>query len=93
MFRIILLLCVMSILSGCASFSHSLPKCDGYSRRPLNRSMWRWQDSGDLKQQYSALLPTSSVNHAIAYADETPKAADAAFAHLDITGSYRPCSE
>ncbi len=21
----------------------SLPKCDGYSKRPLNRSMWNWE--------------------------------------------------
>ncbi|WP_051148154.1 hypothetical protein [Bartonella birtlesii] len=21
----------------------SLPKCDGYSKRPLNKSMWNWE--------------------------------------------------
>ncbi|WP_375634902.1 MULTISPECIES: type IV secretion protein VblB7 [unclassified Bartonella] len=33
-------------LSGCMSSSNtlkSLPKCDGYSKRPLNRSMWNWE--------------------------------------------------
>ncbi|WP_019223224.1 hypothetical protein [Bartonella rattaustraliani] len=33
-------------LSGCTSSSNtlkSLPKCDGYSKRPLNRSMWNWE--------------------------------------------------
>ncbi|QEE12782.1 type IV secretion protein VblB7 [Bartonella krasnovii] len=34
------------LLNGCMSSSHtlkSLPKCDGYSKRPLNRSMWNWE--------------------------------------------------
>ncbi|AGF75719.1 hypothetical protein [Bartonella vinsonii] len=33
-------------LSGCMSSPNtlkSLPKCDGYSKRPLNRSMWNWE--------------------------------------------------
>ncbi|WP_336294179.1 type IV secretion protein VblB7 [Bartonella sp. CB169] len=34
------------LLSGCASSQNtlkSLPRCDGYSKRPLNRSMWNWR--------------------------------------------------
>ncbi|WP_375640339.1 type IV secretion protein VblB7 [Bartonella sp. MM55XZML] len=33
-------------LSGCMSSPNtlkSLPRCDGYSKRPLNRSMWNWE--------------------------------------------------
>ncbi|WP_035008082.1 hypothetical protein [Candidatus Bartonella washoeensis] len=33
-------------LSGCISLPNtlkSLPKCDEYSRRPLNKSMWNWE--------------------------------------------------
>ncbi|WP_375614499.1 MULTISPECIES: type IV secretion protein VblB7 [unclassified Bartonella] len=33
-------------LSGCMSSPNtlkSLPKCDGYSKRPLNKSMWNWE--------------------------------------------------
>ncbi|WP_317992839.1 immunoglobulin domain-containing family protein [Bartonella gliris] len=33
-------------LSGCMSSPHTLkalPKCDGYSKRPLNKSMWNWE--------------------------------------------------
>ncbi|WP_394059414.1 hypothetical protein [Xanthobacter variabilis] len=33
-------LCLMA--TGCASLSYPLPSCDGFSRRPLNRSMWDW---------------------------------------------------
>ncbi|WP_273760293.1 type IV secretion protein VblB7 [Bartonella sp. ML70XJBT.G] len=34
------------LLNGCMSSSNtlkSLPKCDGYSKRPLNKSMWNWE--------------------------------------------------
>lgn len=32
-------------LAGCASITgpRPAPACDGYSRRPLNRSMWEWE--------------------------------------------------
>ncbi|AGF74932.1 type IV secretion protein VblB7 [Bartonella australis AUST/NH1] len=32
-------------MSGCASWdkmAYPLPKCNGYARRPLNKSMWDW---------------------------------------------------
>ncbi|GAA5102649.1 type IV secretion protein VblB7 [Bartonella acomydis] len=34
------------LLNGCMSSSNtlkSLPKCDGYSKQPLNKSMWNWE--------------------------------------------------
>src|SRR5689334_19707455 len=43
MIRIIVSILLAMELTGCASKSHPLPKCDGYSRRPLNRSMWQWE--------------------------------------------------
>ncbi|MBA8862728.1 type IV secretion system protein VirB7 [Ochrobactrum anthropi] len=36
---------VLSIgLIGCQSTRYPLPSCDGYSKRPLNKSMWDWEN-------------------------------------------------
>ncbi|MBB3965895.1 hypothetical protein [Rhizobium metallidurans] len=79
-------LLLAATLGGCASLTYPLPKCDGYSRRPLNRSMWEWEGDSKLKQQQSDASPSISVTP---FAEETRE--PAAFAHLDIDGSYRRC--
>ena len=81
-----LLLVLAATLSGCASLTYPLPKCDGYSRRPLNRSMWEWEGDSKLKQQQS---DASSSMPATPFAEEASE--PAAFAHLDIDSSYRRC--
>lgn len=80
MMRLFMLLCAAAVLSGCASLSYPLPKCDGYARRPLNRSMWQSSDSG----------PTGPTS-ATAFAGMTAPAAEP-FSHFDIAGSYRSCA-
>ncbi|MFK0166553.1 hypothetical protein [Rhizobium sp. NPDC090279] len=82
MIRILLLLSLTMGLAGCGSISHPLPKCDGYSRRPLNRSMWQWENDGKVDK---------AASHATSYAQEPMSPTPAAFAHLDVTSSYRPC--
>lgn len=74
-------------LGGCASLTYPLPKCDGYSRRPLNRSMWEWEGDSKVKSQQSDRRSSTS---ATPYADESKE--PAAFAHLDIDGSHRRCA-
>lgn len=49
--------------------TYSLPKCDGYSRRPLNRAMWQWEDNNDLKHKHSDARPATSSRVATAYVD------------------------
>lgn len=90
MLRSFLLLCVASVLSGCASLSYPLPKCDGYARRPLNRAMWQWEGSSGVKAQSDAapLVPS----RATAFADGVPALPTGPFAHLDVAGSYRSCT-
>lgn len=89
MIRPVLLLSMAVILSGCASMTYPLPKCDGYSRRPLNRSMWQWEDSSNVKQEHSNPPPATSPAMGAAYVAERKE--NPAFAHLDIATSYRPC--
>lgn len=87
MIKTTVLIVVLAVLGGCASLAYPLPKCDGYSRRPLNRSMWEWE--GDRKRQRedpSARTTTSATSYV--EEDNTP----AAFAHLDIDGSHRRCA-
>lgn len=87
MIRISLLLAIALIVSGCASLSYPLPKCNGYSRRPLNSSMWQWEGNRNLKSQQSN---AGSSVPATPYMEQ-PKGT-VAFDHLDIDGSYRPCA-
>lgn len=87
--RPILLLCMATVLGGCASMTYPLPKCDGYSRRPLNRSMWQWEDDNNLKQRHSDARPVSLSRVAAAFAEEGKE--PPAFAHFGIDASYRRC--
>jgi type IV secretion system protein VirB7 len=45
--RIIVAGLLMFSVVGCASLTgpRGAPSCDGYSRRPLNRSMWDWENA------------------------------------------------
>ena len=81
-------LVMLIALGGCASLTYPLPKCDGYSRRPLNRAMWEWEGDSTLKRQPSDRRSSTS---ATPYAEEGRE--PAAFAHLDIDGSHRRCAE
>jgi type IV secretion system protein VirB7 len=83
------LLCMAVALAGCAAITYPLPKCDGYSRRPLNRSMWRWEDKSDLKQK-RADAPSITSGHLIAsYA--AGRMASSPLEAFDIPSSYRRC--
>ncbi|GAA3102262.1 hypothetical protein GCM10010520_54250 [Rhizobium viscosum] len=91
MIRILLSLLLTVGLTGCGSISHSLPKCDGYSRRPLNRSMWQWESDRKTEQSSIEKVPGEPTSHTASYAEEPASTAPVAFAHFDVAGSYRPC--
>ena len=84
---------LLAAVSGCASLSYPLSKCDGYAKRPLNRSMWDW-DAGKKaqgNQQQSSLAVGNGT--ALAFADQTAEAAlkTAAFAGFDEARSHTAC--
>ncbi|HAU78024.1 MAG TPA: hypothetical protein DCW88_21670 [Agrobacterium sp.] len=87
MIKTIVSFVMLIALGGCASLTYPLPKCDGYSRRPLNRAMWEWEGDSKLKSQQSDRRSSTS---ATPYAEESKE--PAAFAHLDIDGSHRRCA-
>jgi len=89
MIRTVSLLCMAATFSGCASLTYPLPKCDGYSRRPLNRSMWQWENNSNLKQDRADASSPAPGHLTPAYAEERQD--PPAFAHFDIAGSYRRC--
>ncbi|ARO34372.1 type IV secretion system lipoprotein VirB7 (plasmid) [Rhizobium sp. NXC14] len=92
MIRIVLSFCLSVGLTACGSISHPLPECDGYSRRPLNRAVWQWQNNGGTEQPTTGALPAQPTGLAVAYVeDPLTSVAPAAFAPFDIAGSYRPC--
>ncbi|MBB3133195.1 type IV secretion system protein VirB7 [Rhizobium pisi] len=93
MIRIIVSILLAMELTGCASKSHPLPKCDGYSRRPLNRSMWQWEGNKPIKQDGSDAVPAAATAHVSSYGKERLTEKPAAFVDFDAAGSYRPCGE
>ncbi|NKN10548.1 hypothetical protein [Rhizobium laguerreae] len=93
MIRIIVSLLLALELTGCASRSHALPKCDGYSRRPLNRAMWQWEDNRLEKHSGSDAVPATATGQESSHSEEPPTEEPAAFAHFDVVGSYRSCQE
>jgi type IV secretion system protein VirB7 len=91
MMRIVLMLLLNLILAGCSSMSHPLPKCDGYSRRPLNRSMWQWETNDKSSLEMSEVVPADPTSYAAAFGEEPAAVAPAAFAQFDVENSYRSC--
>jgi len=89
MFRTIPLLCMAAVVSGCASLTYPLPKCDGSSRRPLNRALWQWEESRNVKQEHYEAHAGATGTIAAAYVEEGRGAP--AFAHFDTEASRRPC--
>lgn len=88
--RILLSLLLTVNLVGCGSISHPLPKCDGYSRRPLNRSMWQWESDGKPNQPTNKTVPGNPASHVTSLAKEPLSTTPAAFAHFDIADSRCP---
>jgi len=92
MFRVLSFLFIAFSLCGCASLSYPLPKCDGYAKRPLNRSMWNWEGgkAGAAQQQSKAATPASVTQ--LSYAGEPPdRHKPVAIASFDEAASYRSC--
>lgn len=85
------IICAAAILTGCASVSYPLPKCDGAAKRPLNRSMWRWQE-----ERVGITGPRTDASERraatpLGYASLTPTSDHPAFAGFDEAGSRRAC--
>lgn len=87
MMKTTVMVVALAALGGCASLTYPLPKCDGYSRRPLNRSMWEWEGDRKPQREESSARSTTSATPYLEE-DSTP----AAFAHLDVDGSHRRCA-
>ncbi|WP_081615347.1 hypothetical protein [Rhizobium freirei] len=91
MLRMLLSLLLTASLAGCSSISHPLPKCDGYSRRPLNRSMWQWEGDRKADQSTTGAIPADPPSRGASFAEERIARTPAPFAHFDLAASYRPC--
>lgn len=89
MIKTVSLLFMAATLSGCASLTYPLPKCDGYTRRPLNRAMWQWEDNGNLKQNRAEIALPENGRLTTAYIEAEEDSS--AFAQFDIARSYRRC--
>ena len=90
--RVVTVMSLLAAVSGCATLSYPLPKCDGYAKRPLNRSMWDWdagKEQGDQEQSSPAGGDASASARAAQSAEPTVETA--AFAGFDEAGSHTAC--
>lgn len=83
---------LLAAVSGCATLGYPLPKCDGYAKRPLNRSMWDW-DAGKAQgnQQQSSLAGGAGTALAFGEQSAEPAVTTVAFAGFDEAGSHTTC--
>lgn len=82
---------LLSIIAGCATQSYPLPKCDGYAKRPLNRSMWDWDGAKIAFTQPKPKSPNKTVPASpFAPAPFSMSGVDP-FAVFDEVSSYRSC--
>lgn len=89
--RVFTLMGVLAILSGCATLSYPLPKCDGYAKRPLNRSMWDWEAGKSQGSKQSSLPDTSPNAAAFAAQPSGTVVRTSAFAGFDEAASHAAC--
>ena len=85
--RPVVLITILIAFGGCASLTYPLPKCDGYSRRPLNRPMWDWKSDPKRQREGANAWSTTSITP---YVEEDRSTA--VFAQFDIDGSHRRCT-
>lgn len=78
---------LVAATSGCATLTYPLPKCDGYSKRPLNRSMWDWNGERGSSHQIGAAGSSDLVDLKLGAA----LAEHAITASLDVARSHRTC--
>lgn len=83
---------LLAAVSGCATLSYPLPKCDGYAKRPLNRSMWDW-DAGKAQGTQQQSSVADSNGSALAFAEQSaePDVSIVTFAGFDEAGSHAAC--
>jgi len=85
--RLVATLAILTGAAGCQGIQYPLASCDGYSKRPLNRSMWNWeQEKGKAADQANAFLPIPDLPASIqAFAQQAEISAD-------NPDSYKSCS-
>jgi type IV secretion system protein VirB7 len=97
-----LALALATPLTGCASLmGASAPSCDGSARRPLNRSLWDWENArpiavAPIEAPAPAPLPSSSGEPIIRKGDiDRAHASErtAALPVFDIAASTGRCGE
>ncbi|WP_080697355.1 hypothetical protein [Ochrobactrum intermedium] len=87
-----LLLCLsLCALNGCATLSYPLPKCDGYAKRPLNRSTWEWESGIQAPARQHSSLVTHNTPVLAFTSKQNDQGAHTAFAGFDESGSHRAC--
>ncbi|OSJ36973.1 type IV secretion pathway protein [Bradyrhizobium japonicum] len=97
MWRRLFIICVIPWqLGGCANWSKGPPSCDGLTRRPLNRSLWDWENGTPLAAPEPP-IPPSAPAPIIRKGEAGPSAPSSHTANsgsrLDIAASYRTCGK
>ncbi len=85
-------------LTGCASLTGaSAPSCDGWTRRPLNRSLWDWENAAPIAIAPIEAPAPAAIGEPIIRKGEIDRAhaseRTAALPIFDIAASARACGE
>ena len=96
MWRRLMFLCLAATpLAGCANISSAPPSCDGMARRPLNRSMWDWENAPAATSPSLPLMRRADAGSPMRVAKETDDAIKARrhLPRFDIAASYGACAK
>jgi type IV secretion system protein VirB7 len=90
---------IASPLTGCASLTGaSAPSCDGSARRPLNRSLWDWENRGPIAaepRETTAASPAPAGREPIIRKGDAGRTSPTRMAGrpvFDIATSVRSCA-
>ncbi|WP_246695814.1 MULTISPECIES: hypothetical protein [Methylocystis] len=85
-----LALALATPLTSCASLTGAgAPSCDGWTRRPLNRSLWDWENAAPIEAPTQPAIGEPIIRKGRAHANERT----AALPVFDIAASARRCGD
>lgn len=75
------------LLTGCASMPRGkAPNCSGYEQRPLNKSMWDWQNNQPVNGSQYVPPPADPKNPQMGAIEKQSRTAK-----IDSAASYKAC--
>jgi type IV secretion system protein VirB7 len=89
-----LALALATPLTGCATLTGAgAPSCDGLTRRPLNRSLWDWENAAPIEAPAPATPPAEPIIRKGEIDRASASERTAALPIFNIAASTRRCGD